>query len=60
VGLTEVVPFLVENVLSANGGDYSKGPDWGSYVLVDGKLVTGQNPGSSREAAEALLGLLKG
>ena len=60
VGLTEVVPFLVENVLSANGGDYSKGPDWGSYVVVDGKLVTGQNPASSREAAEALLGLLKG
>ncbi|MDK2746204.1 MAG: type 1 glutamine amidotransferase domain-containing protein [Brevundimonas sp.] len=59
VGLTEVVPFLVENVLIANGGDYSKGPDWGSYVVVDGKLVTGQNPSSSREAAEALLGLLK-
>jgi len=60
VGLTAVVPFLVENVLSANGGEYSKGPDWGSYVVVDGKLVTGQNPASSREAAEALLGLLKG
>ena len=59
VGLTDVVPFLVENVLIANGGDYSKGPDWSSYVLTDGKLVTGQNPGSSREAAEALLGLLK-
>lgn len=60
VGLTDVVPFLVENVLIANGGDYSKGADWGSYVLTDGKLVTGQNPGSSRAAAEALLGLLKG
>ncbi|MDP3403047.1 MAG: type 1 glutamine amidotransferase domain-containing protein [Brevundimonas sp.] len=59
VGLTDVVPFLVENVLMANGGDYSKGPDWGSYVVVDGKLVTGQNPGSSREAAGALLDLLK-
>lgn len=59
VGLTEVVPFLVENVLSANGGDYSRGADWGSYVVVDGKLVTGQNPASSREAAEALLELLK-
>ena len=59
VGLTDVVPFLVENVLIANGGDYSKGPDWGSYVVVDGKLVTGQNPGSSSEAAEAMLGLLK-
>ena len=60
VGLTEVVPFLVENVLSANGGDYSNGPDWGSYVVVDGKLVTGQNPASSREAAAALLELIEG
>ena len=60
VGLTEVVPFLVENVLIANGGDYSRGPDWGSYVVTDGKLVTGQNPSSSRAAAQALLGLLKG
>lgn len=59
VGLTDVVPFLVENVLTANGGDYSKGPDWGSYVLTDGKLLTGQNPGSSHAAAEALLKLLK-
>lgn len=59
VGLTDVVPFLVENVLTANGGDYSKGPDWGSYVLTDGRLVTGQNPGSSHAAAEALLKLLR-
>lgn len=59
VGLTDVVPFLVENVLIANGADYSKGPDWGAYVQTDGKLVTGQNPASSRAAAEALLGLLK-
>ena len=59
VGLTKVVPFLVEDMLIANGGRYSKGPDWGSYVRTDGKLVTGQNPASSREAAEALLNLLK-
>jgi len=59
VGLTKIVPFLVEDMLKANGGDYSKGPDWSSYVLTDGKLVTGQNPASSREAAEALLALLK-
>ena len=59
VGLTDIVPFLVEDMLKANGGDYSKGADWSSYVLTDGKLVTGQNPGSSREAAEAMLGLLK-
>ncbi|WP_339915711.1 type 1 glutamine amidotransferase domain-containing protein [uncultured Brevundimonas sp.] len=58
VGLTGIVPFLVEDMLKANGGDYSKGPDWGSYVVTDGKLVTGQNPASSREAAEALLKLL--
>ncbi|MGV8928276.1 MAG: type 1 glutamine amidotransferase domain-containing protein [Brevundimonas sp.] len=58
VGLTKVVPFLVEDMLKASGGDYSKGPDWSSYALTDGKLVTGQNPGSSREAAEALLDLL--
>jgi len=59
VGLTEVVPFLVEDMLAAKGGRYSKGADWASYVLTDGTLVTGQNPGSSREAADALLGLLK-
>ncbi len=58
VGLTDVVPFLVEDMLKANGGQYSRGADWGSYVLTDGKLVTGQNPASSREAAEALLKLL--
>ncbi|HEY1072192.1 type 1 glutamine amidotransferase domain-containing protein [Brevundimonas sp.] len=59
VGLTQVVPFLVEDVLTARGGRYSKGADWGSYVLTDGTLVTGQNPASSREAADALLALLK-
>ena len=59
VGLTEVVPFLVEDMLAAKGGRYSKGADWASYVLTDGTLVTGQNPGSSREAADALLALLK-
>ena len=59
VGLTEVVPFLVEDMLTAKGGRYSKGADWASYVLTDGTLVTGQNPGSSREAADALLALLK-
>jgi putative intracellular protease/amidase len=58
VGLTEVVPFLVEDMLRANGGLYEKGPDWGSYVVVDGKLVTGQNPASSEAAAKELLKLL--
>jgi putative intracellular protease/amidase len=58
VGLTEVVPFLVEDMLKANGGKYEKGADWGSFVVVDGKLVTGQNPASSEEAARKLLALL--
>ena len=58
VGLTAVVPFLVEDMLKENGGEYSKGPDWQSYVLTDGMLVTGQNPASSEEAAKALLKLL--
>jgi putative intracellular protease/amidase len=58
VGLTEIVPFLVEDMLKANGGLYKKGADWGSYVVVDGKLVTGQNPASSEAAAKELLKLL--
>jgi putative intracellular protease/amidase len=57
-GLTDVVPFLVEDMLVKNGGIYSKGADWASHVVVDGNLVTGQNPASSKEAAEALLQLL--
>lgn len=55
VGLTHVVPFLVEDELKKNGGRYSKGPDWQSYVLIDGNLITGQNPASSEEGARALL-----
>jgi len=58
VGLTKIVPFLVEDMLKANGGLYERGPDWGSYVVVDGKLITGQNPASSEAAAKELLKLL--
>lgn len=59
VGLTDVVPFLVEDMLKDKGADYRKGDDWASYVEVDGKLVTGQNPASSEAAAKELLALLK-
>jgi putative intracellular protease/amidase len=59
VGLTDVVPFLVEDELKAKGGLYSKGPDWSSYVVEDGLLITGQNPGSSEAAAKRLLQRLK-
>ncbi|MGO4477614.1 type 1 glutamine amidotransferase domain-containing protein [Massilia sp. 2TAF26] len=59
VGLLDVVPFLVEDELKAKGGVYSKGADWASYVVRDGLLITGQNPGSSAEAASVLLERLR-
>jgi putative intracellular protease/amidase len=58
VGLSAVVPFLVEDMLKQHGGVYSKAADWQSYVQTDGLLVTGQNPASSEAAAAALLTLL--
>ena len=54
-----MVPFLLEDEFKKLGADYSKGPDWGSYVKVDGLLITGQNPGSSEAAAKELIKLLK-
>jgi putative intracellular protease/amidase len=57
-GLTDIVPFLVEDMLKSNGGAYKKGADWSSFVLCDGKLVTGQNPASSAEAAKKIMSLL--
>lgn len=58
VQLTDIVPFLVEDVLKKNGGIYSKIEDWSPYAVVDGRLVTGQNPASSEKVAEELLKLL--
>lgn len=58
VGLTEVVPFRVEDMLKANGGDYQCADDWAEFVVTDGQLVTGQNPASSAKAAHKLLELL--
>ncbi len=58
VKLTDVVPFLVEDELKRLGGLFEKAPDWQSHVLVDGRLITGQNPASSTAAAQALLKLL--
>ena len=59
VGLSDVVPFLLEDMLKAQGAKYSRGDDWGVHVVTDGNLVTGQNPASSAAAAHALLHLLK-
>lgn len=59
VGLTKVVPFLVEDELKAKGGIFSKTEDWGVYVVTDGELTTGQNPASSGPGAKALLDQLR-
>ena len=59
VGLTKVVPFLVEDMLKDNAGLYEKGPDWSSFVISDDQLVTGQNPASSAAVAQQLLTLLE-
>jgi putative intracellular protease/amidase len=58
-GLTDVVPFLVEDELKAKGGRYSKGEDWQSHVVVDGLLITGQNPASSAASAAELMSHVK-
>jgi len=59
VELTDVVPFLVEDMLKSHGGVYGRAADWHSHVEVDGLLVTGQNPASSDASAEALLTLVE-
>lgn len=58
VQLTQVVPFLVEDELKRLGGLYEKAPNWQSFVITDGRLITGQNPASSTAGAQALLKLL--
>jgi putative intracellular protease/amidase len=59
VQLTSIVPFLVEDMLTENGGIYSKKEDWAAYAIQDGHLITGQNPASSELVAEKLLESLK-
>ncbi|MGF7212980.1 putative intracellular protease/amidase [Skermanella aerolata] len=58
VQLTHVVPFLVEDKLKQLGGLFEKAPNWQSFVITDGRLITGQNPASSTAGAQALLTLL--
>ncbi len=60
VGLSKVVPFLLEDELKKLGAHYSKGADWSSYTEQDGLLITGQNPGSSEAVANLLLKTLIG
>jgi len=58
VQLTHVVPFLVEDELKRVGGLYEKAADWQPFSIIDGRLITGQNPASSTSAARALLNVL--
>ena len=57
-GLTDVVPFLLEDMLKERGGIYSCEGDWAVHVVEDGLLITGQNPASSQKAAELVLAKL--
>lgn len=59
VGLSEVVPYLLEDELKAAGGLYQKADDWTSLALTDGLIITGQNPGSSAAVAKALVSALQ-
>ena len=58
VGLSAVVPFLIEDEFIRLGAHYEKGPDWQVHVVTDGHLITGQNPASSEAVAHALLSML--
>ena len=59
VGLSDIVPFLLENKLIELGAFYEKTDDWHPLAVIEGKLITGQNPASSEAVADALLGLLR-
>jgi putative intracellular protease/amidase len=58
VGLTKVVPFLVEDELMSLGATFSKVKNWGVHTVIDGQLITGQNPASSGPAAKLLIDTL--
>ena len=55
VGLTKVVPFLVEDELMNLGATFSKVKNWGVHTITDGQLITGQNPASSGPSAQVLI-----
>ncbi len=59
VGLTDIVPFLLEDALKAKGALFESGPEWQPYPCQDGLLITGQNPASSEAVARAVISMLK-
>lgn len=58
VQLEKVVPFLLESTLVQRGAKHEGAPDWQAQVVVDGRLVTGQNPQSATGVGEALRDVL--
>jgi putative intracellular protease/amidase len=58
VGLQDAVPFLLEDALKKAGGDYRKVENWKPYSITDGRLITGQNPQSSKQVAERVCAAL--
>ena len=58
MGLTKVVPFLVEDELMRLGATFSKVKNWGVHTIVDGPLITGRNPASSGPTARVLIDAL--
>ena len=55
VALNDVVPFMLEDELKEQGGDYQRDDDWSSFAIKDGLIITGQNPASSEATASLLL-----
>lgn len=60
VQLDQAMPFLLEQRLREQGAEFATAADWADNIVVDGRLVTGQNPQSSGSAADAVIGLLRG
>ncbi|WP_237065978.1 type 1 glutamine amidotransferase domain-containing protein [Microbulbifer guangxiensis] len=60
VGLEDVVPFMLEDALGKAGARFQGAPDWESNVVVDGRLITGQNPASARALGKAVAEAVKG
>ena len=58
VGLTQIVTYLVEDMLRSKGGSFVNGPDWAPFTVQDGRLITGQNPASSAQTATRLIAAL--
>lgn len=59
VGLDDEMPFLLESRLRELGAEFVAGENWADHVEADGRWITGQNPQSSRSAAEAVVGAVQ-